>query len=282
MKEYLFELVRSAVSATEGRNKAREYLQARILGCLQRAGAMSPLAFHGGTALRFLYASPRHSEDVDFALEGDRAQYDFRGYLRVIERQLGAEGYAVQITVRERKVVHIAFVRFRGLLHELGLSPQREEVLSVKLEVDTNPPAGAGLAATVVRRHVTLHLQHHDRPSLLAGKLHAILQRPYTKGRDVFDLFWYLSDPAWPEPNLTLLNNALSQTGWTGERLTEKNWRELVANRLREVAWDRVADDVSPFLEPTADPSLLTFENVMQVLMRPVGSAADRYGTGRR
>lgn len=30
---------------------------------------MIPLAFHGGTALRFLYGSPRYSKDLDFALE---------------------------------------------------------------------------------------------------------------------------------------------------------------------------------------------------------------------
>lgn len=39
----------------------REYLQMRILQSLQRAGAMIPLAFHGGTALRLLYNLPRFS-----------------------------------------------------------------------------------------------------------------------------------------------------------------------------------------------------------------------------
>jgi hypothetical protein len=282
MKAYVADLVSTSPTAAGAVNQVREYLQARILDGLQRAGAMICLAFHGGTALRFLYSTPRYSEDLDFALERDPTRYDLTRYVGEVERPLLAEGYVVDTTIDRARTVESASVRFPGLLHELGLSPHPNQVLWVKIEVDTNPPAGAGLAATVVRRHVTLHLQHHDRPSLLAGKLHAILQRRYTKGRDVFDLFWYLSDPTWPEPNLTLLNNALSQTGWTGERLTEKNWRELVANRLREVAWDRVADDVSPFLEPTADPSLLTFENVMQVLMRPRGSAGDRYGTGRR
>lgn len=38
---------------------------------------------------------------------------------------------------------------------------------------------------SVTRRHVTLQLQHHNQASLLAGKLHAILQRPYVKGRDI-------------------------------------------------------------------------------------------------
>lgn len=266
MKEHLAALVQASPTLTHGRNVAREYLQARILACLQRAGAMVPLAFHGGTALRILYASDRYSEDLDFALERDRSQYDFRAYLRVIQNQLTAEAYAIDLKVNDRKVVHSAFVRFAGLLHELGLSPHREKVLSVKIEVDTNPPMGAVLERTVIRRHVTLHLQHHDPSSLLAGKLHAILQRPYLKGRDVYDLLWYLGDPDWPAPNLTLLNNALRQTGWDGRPMTESNWREPVRNRLQTMAWDRVVADVRPFLEPRADLDLLTLENVLRVL----------------
>jgi hypothetical protein len=50
-------------------NLAREYLQARTLLALQQAGAMIPMAFQGGTALRFLFGLPRFSEDLDFALE---------------------------------------------------------------------------------------------------------------------------------------------------------------------------------------------------------------------
>ncbi|OGO32651.1 MAG: hypothetical protein A2Z16_16015 [Chloroflexi bacterium RBG_16_54_18] len=78
MKGHLAQLVRETLTPAQGRNLAREYLQARILGALQRAGAMIPLAFHGGTALRFLYAHGRYSEDLDFALESDPQYYDFR------------------------------------------------------------------------------------------------------------------------------------------------------------------------------------------------------------
>lgn len=266
MKEHLRDLVRASATTTHARNVTREYLQARILGALQRAGAMIPLAFHGGTALRFLYASARYSEDLDFALEQARSQYSFRAYLRSIRTELATEGYAVQLKVSDAKAVHSAFVRFTGLPYELGLSPHRDEVIAVKIEVDTNPPAGAELTTSIVRRHVTLHLQHHDRASLLAGKLHAILSRPYTKGRDIYDLSWYLSDPDWPAPNLTLLNNALQQTGWDGVPLTESNWREMVRNRLERLVWDQVAADVRPFLDPSADLDLLTRENVLRVL----------------
>jgi hypothetical protein len=266
MKERLIEIVGKAASPAQSQNEAREYLQARILGVLQRSGAMIPLAFHGGTALRFLYASSRRSEDLDFALEKARLQYDFRGYLQAIRSELRPEGYSVTLKASDQRAVHSAFIRFPGLLYELGLSSHRDQVLSVKLEVDTNPPAGAVLTTTVVRRHVTLQLQHHDRASLLAGKLHAILQRPYVKGRDLYDLLWYLGDPSWPPPNLTLLNNALEQTGWTGERLTEESWRGVVRNRLQTIPWDQVAADVRPFLEMDAELALLNRENLMRVL----------------
>jgi len=266
MKDYLAGLVRASPTPAQARNVAREYLQARILGALQRTGAMIPLAFHGGTLLRFLYSIPRYSEDLDFALERDKARYDFHAYLKAIRSELAAEGYNLELKVSDQKVVHSAFIRFAGLLYELNLSPHRDQVLAVKLEVDTNPPEGASLATSVVRRYVILQLQHHDPASLLAGKLHAILQRPYPKGRDIFDLMWYLSDPRWPAPNLNLLNNALQQTGWQGTHLTDGNWRGIVRERLQVLDWRQVTDDVRPFLESSADPSLLTRENLTRVL----------------
>ncbi len=115
---------------------------------------------------------------------------------------------------------------------------------------------------------MTLHVQHHDRASLLAGKLHAILNRPYTKGRDIYDLMWYLSDPGWPAPNLTLLNNALRQPGWGVPYPNENNWPGIVREQLQERDWDRVTADVRPFLESAADLSLLTPENVLRLLER--------------
>ena len=266
MKAYLENLIQEGANPLQQRNLVREYLQARILGSLQLSGAMIPLAFHGGTALRFLYALPRYSEDLDFTLEGAPDLYDLRAYSKRIQADLRAEGYAVEIKLNERRVVQAAFVRFPGLLYELGLSPHREEVVAVKVEVDTRPPGGAGLAQTLVRRHETLQLQHRDRATLLAGKLHAVLQRAYTKGRDLYDLFWYLSDPGWPAPNLVLLNNALDQTGWEGEALMEQTWKSTLWAQLEMVAWEQVAADVRPFMAREIDIDFLGFENFRALL----------------
>lgn len=268
MKEYLRQLISEARDPLQGRHVTREYLQARILAALQEAGAFTSLAFHGGTALRFLYGIPRYSEDLDFALDGERSTYDFRRYLRSIQSDLTAESYTLDIQVKDEGAVNNAKIRFPGLLYEMDLSARQNESMMIKLEVDTNPPAGATLETTVVRRYMLLNTQHHDRSSLLAGKLHAILQRPYTKGRDIYDLYWYLANPDWPEPNLDMLNNALAQAGWMGEVVTTDNWRQIVWDKLSGLDWTRIMADVQPFLMNPAESQLLT-PDLMRGLLKP-------------
>jgi hypothetical protein len=75
------------------------------------------------------------------------------------------------------------------------------------------------------------------------------LQRSYPKGRDIFDLWWYLSQPKWVEPNLHMLNQALLQSGWTGQKIESNNWRELVRGRVEQLDWkEDVLRDVHAFL----------------------------------
>jgi len=248
MKAYLRTLIAPAENKLVAIHLVREYLQARTLQSLQRAGAMQTLAFHGGTSLRFLYDIPRYSEDLDFALELHPEVYDFRAYLQQIVHDFSAEAYVVDVKLNEKKLVHKAFVRFRGLLHELGLSGYAEEVLAIKIEVDTNPPSHAGLMTTPLNKHVPLNLQHHDPATLLAGKLSAILQRNYLKGRDIYDLWWYLNQQNWPEPNLVYLNNCLQQGGWHDDAITLASWRTVVREKILTLNWSLVMEDVGSFI----------------------------------
>ncbi|MFZ1396722.1 MAG: nucleotidyl transferase AbiEii/AbiGii toxin family protein [Candidatus Promineifilaceae bacterium] len=248
MKAYLRTLIAPAQTKLVAIHLVREYLQARSLQSFQRAGAMQTLAFHGGTSLRFLYGTPRYSEDLDFALELHPQMYDFRTYLQQIVRDFSSEAYVVDVKLNEKTAVHKAFVRFRGLLHELGLSGYPEEVLAIKIEVDTNPPSYAGLMYTPLNKHVPLNLQHHDPATLLAGKLSALLQRDYTKGRDIYDLWWYLNQPRWPEPNFEYLNQCLQQGGWGSELLTPANWRTIIRERVSPLSWSSVMEDVGSFI----------------------------------
>jgi hypothetical protein len=174
----------------------------------------------------------------------------------------------VDSRIQDALPMHSAFIRFPGLLHELGLSAQRTEVTAIRVKIDTRPPAGARCETTLVRRHVVVNLFHHDRASLLAGKLHALLSRPYVKGRDLYDLAWYLSDPSWPGPNLPMLSNALAQSGWTGPVVAPDSWRSLVKARLSRLDWRQAAADVQPFLERQADLALLAPESFSRLLAR--------------
>ena len=264
MRDHALWLVGQA-AAGQGKNVLREYLQARILETLQRLGATGALVFCGGTALRFLYDMPRYSEDLDFTLEGDRDAYDLERWLTEVARQFRREGYGVEATLRDQRVVHAGWLRFPGVLYESGLSPDPAQKLAVRIEVDTNPPPGAVTEPGMSRRHASVRLRHHDRASLLAGKLAAILSRPYAKGRDLYDLAWYLADRRWPPPNLRLLNSALRQTGPDLPPMTSETWRLAVARRVEELPWDSIVADVVPFLE---DPQTVPAPEELLALLR--------------
>jgi hypothetical protein len=75
-----------------------------------------------------------------------------------------------------------------------------------------------------------------------------VLQREHVKGRDWYDLYWYLSQKQWPAPNLDMLNSALGQCGWARGVITADNWRSRVHDRLDQLDWDRVVQDVQRFL----------------------------------
>lgn len=266
MKAALRELIAPASNQLLAIHIVREYLQARILQSLQRAGAMQTLAFHGGTSLRFLYHIPRYSEDLDFALERAADAYNFRAYLGQIERDFAAEAYTLDVRLNDKQIVHKAFIRFRGLLYELGLSAHETEVLSIKIEVDTRPPGQARLLTTSLYRYVPLNLQHHDPATLLAGKLHALLQRDYLKGRDVYDLWWYLTQPEWPEPNLAHLEQNLQQSRWDGAPVSAANWRAIVGERLRPASWSLIRADVEPFIMTADGLQDFTWERLLDLL----------------
>jgi len=268
MKDYLKQILDGVENRMLARCIIREYLQARLLQSLQDHGTFNTWVFQGGTALRFLYFIPRFSEDLDFALMEPAIEDNFRQVLTKVKRLFESEDYQVRVKINDAKTVKTAFVRFQELLFELDLSSHKSEVLSIRVKIDTNPPAGAGISSTIVRRHVTLNLRHHNKASLLAGKLHAVLSRPYVKGRDIYDLIWYLSDRSWPGPNIVLLNNALKQTKWHGPDFTDENWQDIVRNKLTNFNWEQIIEDVRPFLERPADLALLTRENVLGLLQQ--------------
>ena len=265
MKDQALAIAEKASDSGTALNLLREYLQAFVLRSLHDCEAFRSLAFVGGTALRFLHGLPRFSEDLDFSLD-QHAGYDGKAWMASVKRELTLSGFEAEVTWNDRKTVHTAWIRLGGLLRDARLSALADQKLSIKLEIDTRPPAGAQTERRVVTRHLSFFLRHYDLSSLLAGKLHALITRKYVKGRDWYDLLWYLSQRPAPVPNLTLLQNALDQTQKTG-KFNAHRWRELVQERLQRLDMPSVHKDVLPFLERTADAELLNRENLESLLI---------------
>jgi len=265
VKDYVLELVSEKTGYNAKLNIMREYLQAFILRIMHDNRVFRSAAFLGGTALRFLYGLPRFSEDLDFSLEAE-SQFIFKELAVKIKQELELAGYSISITYNDEKIVQYAMIKFDKLMYEAGISPHRDQKFSIKIEIDTNPPEGAGLKTKIVNKYFLVSFLSYDIPSLFAGKMHAILSRRYTKGRDYFDLGWYLSKWKDIRPNILLLQNALRQTGWKGKIPSENSWRDVLYKAVMDADWQKIEDDIKGFLEEPADMDIFTKKNLLGLL----------------
>ncbi len=264
MKEIALQKVREAEH--HKLNILREYLQNYILFLMQKVGMTPYLYFVGGTALRFLYRIRRYSEDLDFSRGDDWAPTDFPGYMKRIAQQLEKAGYSSTFKLKEDKVVQKAAIGFTGLLYESGLSHRPHQKLSIHIEIDVNPPTGWHGEKTVVDLHLPVLIQHYDLPSMFAGKLDAVFTRRYTKGRDIYDLFWYLSKWKGLIPNFNQLNNAVRQKIRDFPDIDRNNWLKMLEEKIQSLKWAEVKNDVIPFLESRDDLLTFTKSNLLLLL----------------
>ncbi len=268
MKEQALSIVKSASNPQKAKNELREFLQHLILRKMFELNLNQALVFHGETALRIIHGLARFSEDLDFHTRGTNYEINFESMITQIQRDLGRNGYNVSSKVKTLRTVNSAFIRFSRLLYESGLSPLQDENLSIKIEIDTNPTSGFDIDRSMVNQYFPISIIHHDQASFIAGKCHAILQRQYSKGRDFYDLMFYLSRWKTIEPNFVYLNNCLVQSGYGGESFSSNNWRKLLLNRLRSINWQLVKEDVSPFIGSNSDLQLLALDTFRQLLSK--------------
>jgi len=269
MKDRLRALIAPDADEHAGRWTAREYLQHYVLYLLFRTKHYRRMAFTGGTALRALHGLPRFSEDLDFSLVDPEGQFDFSALRADLLSGLSQAGYAAKDRPKETGAVVNTFLKFPGLLHELGLSAQPREVLSVKVEIDTNPPAGAATELVLVNKHHMMYQTlSHDLPSMFAGKLHALLFRRFTKGRDLYDLLWFLTAHSELAPNLSLLNNAAAQTEAAPPKFDAANWREHLLRRLGGTDVEKAREEIRPFLERPEEADFIELDNFARLLAR--------------
>ena len=247
------------MSVNQKLNVTREFLQILSLKIINEKKFFNEIAFVGGTALRILYDIKRFSEDLDFSLIR-KQKYDFGNIHKELLRSFHLNGLPLEAKMRTEGNVHSMMMKFTGLLKELGLSELPAQKLSIKLEIDANPPAGWILANTIVNKNYMFNIVHYDLPSLYAGKLHACFYRKFTKGRDFYDFVWYLGKKI--KPNFVLLNNAIKQTQGEDAGITEENFKRYLLNNIQRIDFEHVKKDVERFLEDKSELSLFDLKTI--------------------
>jgi hypothetical protein len=137
------------------------------------------------------------------------------------------------------------------LLGKLKFRRDPRRKIKIKLEVDTNPPAGSNFEVVFVNFPQLTMMTAQTMESAFASKSHALLCREYTKGRDWYDFLFYVSRRI--RPNFTLLKNALNQRGpWAGtiETVTQKWYTDTLSHVIENTNWQEAARDVQRFLSP--------------------------------
>lgn len=250
-------------SEIEEEQAIREITQEVALAALGRADFFKHAAFQGGTCLRIFYGLNRFSEDMDFILKQPNRSFELKPHLHALTDELTAYGYNIEVADRSKMDVTVrkAFLKDDSIGKVLQLNygsqtgPLRK--IRIKFEVDTNPPSGSELEIKYHDFPFVSSVVVQNKPSLFAGKVHALLCRKYIKGRDWYDFLWYTSQGV--EINYQFLSSALNQQGpWQGENVqVDLNWcRSGLENAIKSMDWKATAMDVRRFVRVAEQPSL--------------------------
>ena len=267
MRDYIKSVIDANLTENENLNRVREYLQAYFLNIIYKNKFYQNLVFVGGTALRFIYKIRRFSEDIDFSLSAKAKNYNFTDMVKNILQEFKLAGYDLEVKYDDSRTVHSVLLKFSGILFETGLSPLKSQKIAIKVEVDSNPPPGGIETSSVYNSTFIFYMLHYDLASLFAGKVHALLCREYAKGRDWYDLLWYLTKFKGLEPNYLMLNNAMEQTSREPIKIDSQNWKSEIKKVAEALDWAKVRNDVSRFVEEPSEIRLLeagTFARLLE------------------
>jgi predicted nucleotidyltransferase component of viral defense system len=241
----------------------REILQEIALLGLWRSKFFEKAAFYGGTSLRILYGLDRFSEDLDFSLLSPAIHFDLSSYTGALLKELSAFGFDVRVEQRKKIVesaVQSAFLKANTISQLLEIQTDktlvrklhREQVLKIKLEVDTDPPPGFDTEVRYVLQPIPFAVRTYTLPDLFAGKMHAVLCRRWrnrSKGRDWYDLVWYAAN--YPKLNLPHLEQRMRQSGhWSKPiPLFAGHFKDLINEAIENLDVKQIRKEVELFVK---------------------------------
>lgn len=241
------------------RNAIHEVMQQITLAGLFRSGFFDNAAFYGGTCLRIFHKLQRFSEDMDFSLLGNDADFSFENYFDAIQNEFRAMGREVVIRKKTKKTksqVESAFLKDNTNIYNVRF--QTEPSVKIKIEVDTNPPLVFKTEFKLLLLPYSFMTRCFTLPGLFAGKMHAFLFRSWNnrvKGRDWYDLEWYVRNNI--ALDFTHFVERTIQSGYFSKMdLTKDRFLQLVRAKIENTNIELVKSDVSPFIRNQQDISL--------------------------
>ena len=243
----------------------REIMQEVALAGLSRTNFFEKAAFYGGTALRIFYGLDRFSEDLDFSLLEADPDFSLEPYFDAIVAEFESIGMKVSIREKEKKEktnIDSAFLKsetewkeliLEDIVKQAGIKSTNRS-MKIKIEVDRQPPLGFTTEMKLLTRPFSFYVKCFDKPSLFAGKMHALLFRKWkkrVKGRDWYDLEWYIKKGI--PLNLQHFKLRAKDTGdWSKEELSLDDVIGLLREKIKAVSFDNIKEDVVPFIKDDA------------------------------
>lgn len=264
MNQFIVDLIKKYQPKTKNdyENALHEIIQELALIGLWRSKFFEVGAFYGGTALRILYGLDRFSEDLDFSLLKPSSSFNLNPYLRAIENELMISGLDAKV---EQKVKHpqskvqSAFLKTNTLetFIRIGLSEKEKkitqinEVIKIKIEVDTDPPPDFSTEMKTLLTPIPFSVKTYKSEDLFAGKMHALLFREYkvrVKGRDWYDFVWYIAQKT--PLHLKHLEARMRQSGnWMHKRtLTSEDVLSILREKITHLNIRAAIDDILVFV----------------------------------
>lgn len=230
---------------------------------LWRAKFYEKAAFYGGTALRILYGLDRFSEDLDFSLLKPESSFDLSRYNEAIKNELNSFGFEVTVETKVKNIdsnIESAFIKAetKKQLILINISSDiinriyRMNNIKIKMEVDINPPGKFKTENKILLQPIPFSVKTYQLPDLFAGKIHALLCRPWqqrVKGRDWYDFVWYVSRNT--PVNLIHLQQRLIQSGhWNKKnKFTLSNLQKMLITKIDETDFENAKKDILPFIK---------------------------------
>ncbi len=261
----------SQMPENERKNYLREELQKIILAWIYKHD--HEVYFLWGTNLRISFWLDRFSEDLDFALAARQLDYPIEDLVGDVHTYLTKENnFAFDARIWNVSTVRKADLKFPHILYDTWISNLKDQKLVIKLEVDTNPPDGAEYTTKVVKSvdgPVKLKIQTIE--TTFAWKIWAFLLREYVKGRDYYDMYWYLEHQKQKKFNLPYIQNVIAQYNENNNKnvgvpQTHKETLNMVLEKAEKTDYSTVVTDLRRFVSWSHDSLEVFFESYLETL----------------